>query len=136
MRFLLLFLLILSSTSFPESVEVRQVEKIIIQNGEAKLLQHESIMFGLSCKSGPIAQINDLTTLKINDEFKYQDLSFRIGLIQATTFNEDMIYNGKILGLKGQTTCAVAEDESQLPYEDDCSALWLAVQDCIVVENK
>ena len=54
----------------------------------------------------------------------------RVGVIKVSKFFEDAKSNGRYIANKGDSTCVIAADEQQLPYEDDCMALWVSASVC------
>jgi hypothetical protein len=96
----------------------------------ATLLSHESILFGLSCKSGPVGELPDLRQVKIGDTISYKSYSFTVGLINVTKLFEDARWGGETIAKKGDIVCVLAADERSLPSEDRCKALWVYIPKC------
>lgn len=129
------FLIIIFCLLSPSSVQAIEPERsravaVEVLDQSATLLSHESVLLGLSCKSGPVGKLPNLRQVKIGDVISYKDYSFRVGLIEVTRFSEDMKSGGQTIARKGDIVCVLAADERYLPYEDRCKALWVHIPKC------
>jgi hypothetical protein len=129
------FLIIVFCLLGPSSVQALETERsravaVEVLDQSATLLSHESVLLGLSCKSGQIGELPNLRQVKIGDIISYKDYSFRVGLIEVTKFSEDMKSGGQTIAKKGDIVCVLAADERSLPYEDRCKALWVRIAKC------
>ena len=111
-------------------VEEFHATSIDVAQGEVTLYSHESILLGLSCKSGPVGKLTGLRTISIGDTIKHGKYSFRVGIIKVSKFNEDASWGGKTIAKKGDVVCVVAANEDALPSDKDCDALWLRIVNC------
>ncbi len=119
----------------PSTVQGLETEEsramaIEVLEQSATILSHESILLGLSCKSGPVGELPNLRHVKIGDTISYKDYSFRVGLIKVTKFLEDARWSGQTIAKKGDIVCVLAADERSLPSEDRCKALWVRISKC------
>lgn len=128
---ILLFLCIsVTSTVWAFDVEEFLATSVDVSQGEVTLFSHESILLGLSCKSGPVCKLTGLKTISIGDMIKCGKYSFRVGIIKVSKFNEDVTWGGETIAKKGDVVCVVAENEDALPSDKDCDALWLRIVNC------
>ncbi len=104
-------------------VEEYRATAVEVAGGTATLLSHESILFGLSCNSGPVGDLPNLRQVKLGDTVTLKKYSFHVGLIKVTRFLEDMGWGGNTIAKKGDIVCVLAADEKALPSDDDCEAL-------------
>ena len=111
-------------------VEEFPATSIDVSQGEVTLYTHESVLLGLSCKSGSVAKLIGLRTISIGDTIKHEKYSFRVGIIKVSKFNQDASWGGKTIAKKGDVVCVVAANEDALPSEKDCDALWLRINNC------
>jgi hypothetical protein len=118
-------------TAWALDVEEFFATSIDVSHGEVTLYSHESILLGLSCKSGPVGKLTELRTISIGDTIKHGKYSFRVGIIKVSKFNEDASWGGKTIAKKGDVVCVVAANEDALPSDKDCDALWLRIVNCL-----
>ncbi len=111
-------------------VEEFAATSIDASRGEVTLYSHESILLGLSCKSGPVGKLTGSRTISIGDTITHEKYSFRVGIIKVSKFNQDTSWGGKTIAKKGDIVCVVAANEDALPSEKDCDALWLRITNC------
>jgi len=105
-----------------------------LSNSKAVLNTHESVLLGLSCKSGPVGTVQGVSVVKLGDTVTAGGKSFRVGIIEVTKYNEDAKWGKEILARKGDVVCVLAPDEKSLPYDDDCEAIWVNAPGCRVLE--
>ena len=127
--FLFLFMIV-GVNAWALDVNAFNAKSIDVTKGEVTLYSHESILLGLSCKSGPVSKLTGLRTISIGDTIKYGKYAFRVGIIKVSKFNEDAKLDGKTMAKKGDMVCVVAANENALPSEKDCNALWLRIVNC------
>ncbi|MEE8113378.1 MAG: hypothetical protein V3T23_03390, partial [Nitrososphaerales archaeon] len=111
-------------------VEEYRATAVEVAGGTATLLSHESFLFGLSCRSGPVGDLPNLRQVKLGDTITLKDYSFRVGLIEVTRFLDDASWGGNTIAKKGDIVCVLAADERALPSDDDCEALWVRIPKC------
>ena len=111
-------------------VEEYRATAVEVAGGTATLLSHESILSGLSCRSGPVGELPNLRQVKLGDAITLKNYSFRVGLIEVTRFLEDASWGGNTIARKGDVVCVLAANESALPSDDDCEALWVRIPKC------
>ncbi len=87
-------------TAWALDVEEFFATSVDVSQGEVTLFSHESILLGLSCKSGPVGKLTRLKTISIGDTIKHDKYSFRIGIIKVSKFNEDATWGGRQLPRK------------------------------------
>ena len=108
-----------------------QAQEISISD-TVELMTHESILFGISCVSGPQTELH-LDTVSVGDHISAGEYSFTVGVIDCQRWNRD-VEIGKLLSVKkGQTSCSIAPSYAALPREDDCQALWIYVPNAKVI---
>lgn len=127
--FLLIYMFV-GVSAWALDVEEFLATSIDISEREVTLYSHESILLGLSCKSGPVGKLTGLRTISIGDTIKHGKYSFRVGIIKVSKFNEDASWGGKTIAKKGDVVCVVAANEDALPSDKDCDALWLRIVNC------
>lgn len=129
--FLIIVFCLLGSSSI-RALETERSRAVAVEvlDQSATLLSHESILLGLSCKSGPIGELPNLRQVMIGDVISYKNYSFRVGLIEVTKFLEDAKSGGQTIANKEDIVCVLAADERSLPYEDRCKALWVRIAKC------
>ena len=103
-------------------------------DNQAVLFSHESVMLGLTCKSGPVGRISNLGHVKLGDSISIGGKVLVVGLIEVTTYTEDIKSGGQVIARKGDVVCVAAASEKTLPYNDKCNALWLHVEKCRVLK--
>jgi hypothetical protein len=132
MKIFLIIVFCLLSPSFVQAIEPETSRAVAVEalDQSATLLSHESVLLGLSCKSGPVGELPNLRQVKIGDVITYKGYSFRVGLIEVTKFFEDMKSGRQTIAKKGDVVCVLAADERSLPYEDRCKALWVRIAKC------
>ena len=108
------------------------VRYAIAPQGKIELYSHESVLFGLSCKSGKVNTINDIRNIKIGDTIRSGEHSFKVGVIEVTQYLTDVTWGGKTQARAGEVHCIAARDKSMFPYDDDCNALWVLIKPCLV----
>jgi hypothetical protein len=52
---------------------------IEVVGGDAVMYTHEKVLLGLSCRSGPVGKLNDLSEVRIGDTLTVGIYSFRVG---------------------------------------------------------
>lgn len=112
-----------------DAVEIFNVNTIDVSQGEITLFAEESTILGLSCTSGSKGKLSGLNTIKIGDIIKYEKYSFRVGIIEVSKVNDYLNAKENVVQ-NSEVTCVVAENESALPYDEDCDALWLRIVNC------
>ena len=132
MKVFWIFVLCLFSSSYVQATEPQTSRAVAVEalDQSATLLSHESMLLGLSCRSGPVGQLPNLRLVKIGDVITYKGYSFRVGLIEVTKFTEDMKSGRQTIAKQGDVTCVLAADEQSLPYENRCKALWVLIAKC------
>jgi hypothetical protein len=111
-------------------VEKYRATSVEVASGTATLLSHESVLFGLSCSSGPVGDLPNLKQVELGDTITLKNYSFRVGVIEVTRVLEDMSWAGETIAKKGDIVCVLAADEKALPSDDDCEALWVHIPQC------
>jgi hypothetical protein len=101
-----------------------------LSGAKATLFKHESILLGLSCRSGPVGELINLQRVSLGDTIRYGEYSFVVGIIEVTLFKKDVSWSGEVLGRKGEVNCVLAADKQSLPSDDDCDALWVLARGC------
>ena len=88
-------------------------------------------------RTAPEGEIEWLKQVRIGDTVFLDKHSFKVGVIEAVSFSEDLrTKDGKVLAQKGDTQCAIAANEKALPYDKKrCDALWVFTPKCRVVET-
>ncbi len=124
---------LLSTSGYALEIEEYRVNEIKVVGGSAKLLSHESILLGLSCRSGPVGDLPNLSQVSIGDTITLGKYTFKVGLIEVTKYLEDASWRGNTIAKKGDIVCVVAADEKALPHEDDCEALWVRIPNCLPI---
>lgn len=119
-----------ATLGLPQDIETYPATSIDASQGEATLFSHESVLLGLSCKSGPIGKFSGLSTVSIGDTLTHGKYSIRVGLIQVSKFNKDLDLGGGMIVKKGDVDCVLAASRRALPTEDDCDALWVRIVNC------
>ena len=105
--------------------------EVNVSGGKIVLLRHARQGKDLSCKSGMVGVVEHQgDIIKLGDTVKYRDFSITVGVIEVHTFREDISWDGNTVVKKGESVCLIAEDRKALPVGDDCSALWLRVDNC------
>jgi hypothetical protein len=129
--FIFLFLcMLIGVTAWALDVEEFFATSVDVSQGEVTLFSQESILLGLSCKSGPVGKLTGLKTISIGDTINHDKYSFRVGIIKVSKFNEDATWDGKTIVKKGDLVCVAAANEDALPSDKDCDALWLRIVNC------
>ena len=127
---LLFFLAVAADLTLALDVTTFFASSIDASTGEATLYQHRSILFGLSCMSGPIGDIKGLKRISLGDTIRYKETSFKVGIIEVTRFNEDYISHGEKIAKKGDVVCVLVANEDAFPSDNDCDALWVRIVNC------
>lgn len=129
------FVLIAFASSEVLALDVAEsnAQEVDLSSSSAVLNSHESILLGLSCKSGPIGMLEGVSVIKIGDTVTAGGRSFRVGIIEVTKYNEDAKWGNEVLAKKGDVVCVLAPNAASLPYDDDCNALWVNVPGCRVL---
>ncbi len=133
-KLVLLFALLSMVSPVAWSLDVAEfrAQSIDVSRGKAVLYSHESALLGLSCKSGPIGEVTNRSTISLGDEIRVGKYEFRVGLIQVTRFNEDLRGPGtEVIARRGDLVCVLAANERALPSKDDCDAIWVRVTNCL-----
>ena len=114
--------------------EVKRVEAVEMLD-KAVMYSKKRVHFGISCRTAPEGEVTGLKQAKIGDTVFFGKISFRIGVIEAVSFSEDLLAkDGRVLVRKGDVQCAMAADEKALPYDQKrCDALWVFTSRCRVV---
>ncbi len=131
-RIPLIILFCLLGPSIPLALDTEKGRATVVEvlDQPATLFSHESVLFGLSCKSGPVGELHNLHQVKIGDTISHKAYSFRVGLIEVTKFLEDARWGGETIAKKGDVVCVLAADEESLPSEGRCKALWVRIPKC------
>ena len=111
-------------------METYNAKAVLVKSGQAQLLRHASLPFGLQCKSGPVGSLPKLRQVRLGDTIELEKHKFKVGVIQVHRYTEDQVENGRRTAKKGDKLCLAAADEAALPSADDCKALWVYVPDC------
>lgn len=116
------------------ATETFSVSSIQVLSQKIQILRHDSILLGLSCRSGKVADIEIPSgKLSLGDTIRYEDHSFSIGVIEVTKYNKDFSWQGELMAKKGDVDCVVASHDSKLPHDDDCDAEWARIKPCLVL---
>ena len=103
---------------------------------KATMYSQERAYLGFSCRTAPEGEIEWLKQAKIGDAVFLGKHSFKVGLIEAVAFSEDLkTKDGKVLAAKGDTQCVLAANEQSLPYDKKrCDGRWVFIPKCRVVQ--
>ena len=120
---------------FGASVWASDVEKfyatsINVSQGMATLYSQETVLLGVSCRTGAVGKLTGLRTISIGDTIKHGRYSFRVGIIEVSKMNEDARWGGETIAKKGDIVCVVAASGDTLPSDNACDALWLQIVNC------
>lgn len=77
---------------------------------------------------------NNDAVIRIGDRINHGGMTIAVGIIEKTRFTADVEHGGKVAIHKGDVVCLIGDSQSALPHEADCSALWLRVTPCTVME--
>lgn len=108
--------------------------RVALPATSATLYSHEPLFLGISCKSGPVGQLEGPTVIGLGDTVSAGGKSFRVGIIEVNEYNEEVRIGNDIIARKGDVICILAPDEESLPYDNDCDALWVRARGCRVVQ--
>ena len=116
----------------PVKTKVRAIDVL----DKATMYSKTKVYLGVSCRTAPEGDMPSLKQVRLGDTVFVGKHSFKVGVIEAVSFSEDLkTSNGKVLAQKGETQCVLAADEKALPYEEKrCDALWMFVPKCRVIE--
>ena len=114
--------------------ETHSAKHIEVVDGDAVMYTHEKVLLGLSCRSGPVGKLSDLSEVRIGDTLTLGIYSFRVGIIEVTRYGRDIKSSGQTIAKKGDTECILAASSAMLPYEDKCQALWVRIKNCQPLE--
>ncbi|HUT40589.1 MAG TPA: hypothetical protein VM011_04535 [Gammaproteobacteria bacterium] len=123
--------LLLGQAASAIEYDTAAAHEVDVSGGKIVLLRHARQEKDLSCKSGMVGVVgHEGDTIKVGDTVKYQDYTLPVGVIEVHTFREDISWDGNTVVKKGESVCLIAGDRKALPFDDDCSALWLRVDNC------
>ncbi len=122
------------SVAHAASPTMTRVEAVELLD-KATLYAKKPLYLGVSCRTAPEGEIEWLKQVRIGDTVFLGKHSFKVGVIEAVSFSEDLrTKDGKVLAQKGDTQCAIAANEKALPYDKKrCDALWVFTPKCRVV---
>ncbi len=103
---------------------------IDVSQGVATLYNQETVLLGVSCRTGAVGKLAGLRTISIGDTIKHSRYSFRVGIIEVSKMNEDTRWGGETIAKKGDIVCTVAASGDTLPSDNACNALWLQIVNC------
>lgn len=103
---------------------------------KATLYSRQKAYLGFSCRTAPEGEIEWLKKARLGDTVFLGKHSFKVGVIEAITFPDDLrTKDGKVLAAKGDTQCVLAANAQALPYDEKrCDGLWVFIPKCRVVE--
>ena len=115
----------------PAMARVEAVELL----DKATMYAKTPLYLGVSCRTAPEGEIGWLKQVKLGDTVFLGKHSFKVGVIEAVSFSEDLrTKDGRVLAHKGDTQCAIAANEKALPYDKKrCDALWVFTPKCRVL---
>jgi hypothetical protein len=128
--FVTISLLLNINASYALEAEEFRAKIVEVEDGVATLFSHESALFGLSCSSGPIGELENIKIIKLGDTIFLNNYEFMVGIINVTRFLEDASWGGTKIAKKGDVVCVLAADEAALPSDGDCDALWVRIPHC------
>ena len=115
------------------TVSIYRVNAADLGSETVEMRANEPILFGASCRSGPVGRVSAPGIVQVGDMVSAGDYSFRVGIIKIHQFNRDFVFGGETIARAGDIQCVLAEDERALPSDDDCEALWLYAPSCMPI---
>lgn len=137
MKKILLFVASLSIAALAHAeAPVRKKVSAVEVLDKATMYSKTKIYLGFSCRTAPEGDMPALKQVKLGDSVFVGKYSFKVGVIEAVTFSEELkTTTGVVLAQKGDTQCVLAPDEKSLPYDKKrCDEVWMFIAKCRVVE--
>ena len=128
-------LLMATSPAFAEAPTRKFVTAIEVRDKATMYAKHR-VHLGFSCRTGPEGEMPNLKQARLGDTVFVGKYSFKVGVIEAITFSEDLkTTSGVVLAQKGDTQCVLAANEKSLPYDKKrCDEVWMFIPKCKVIE--
>ena len=108
---------------------------IEVSKKPAELWVQKPEIFGLGCYSGLVQRLHNVDKIQLGDGLSWGRNRINVGMIKVTKFNADVLLDGKTIARRGDVICQIAEAETELPTFGECSARWVQVNSCKVIEE-
>jgi hypothetical protein len=126
----LLALLLALPTLGDSTVTIRGVGAAYVLSPVAEAHIQESFLLGVSCRTYKLGEIAGRRWIRIGDRIPIADRVLRVGYIEATIVKEPRKMPWGDYMQPGESFCAFAPTEHDIPGARACGAFWLFAKKC------